>query len=236
LVFLALTTGLSSVRAEEMLPPKLQKLTDEAYRCYSSRETDNFFDAVKQIKAATEFSGYQETYYRACSYEAIYMFGYVDRTQGVQLAHDIYHHAKTNNSNVGMYFATFSLGTIREQSGNMGLAEKSFLQALKLKEKYLPEESAAPCYLGLCELALHRKDYEEVKEYARLALDEPGIIPMNQITAWSYKCLARYNQGDSLGFEEAYRELAMLIAEYGGQGGLFGELINVYQAKNRKQW
>ena len=164
------------------------------------------------------------------------MFGYVDRTQGVQLAHDIYHHAKTNNSNVGMYFATFSLGTIREQSGNMGLAEKSFLQALKLKEKYLPEESAAPCYLGLCEVALHRKDYEEVKEYARLALDEPGIIPMNQITAWSYNCLARYNQGDSLGFEEAYRERAMLIAEYGGQGGLFGELINVYQAKNRKQW
>ena len=59
---------------------------------------------------------------------------------------------------------------------------------------------------------------------------------MNQITAWSYKCLARYNQGDSLGFEEAYKERAQLIAEHGGQGGLFGELINVYQAKNRKQW
>ena len=152
------------------------------------------------------------------------------------MAHDIYHHAKIDNSNVGMYFATFTLGTIREQSGNMGLAEKSFLQALQLKEKYLPDESAAPCYLGLCETALHRKDYEQVKEFARKALDEPGIIPMNKITAWSYKCLARYNQGDSLGFEEAYKERATLIAEHGGQGGLFGELINVYQAKNRKQW
>ena len=200
------------------------------------RETDNYFEVVKKVKDATEFSPYQETYYRACSYEAIYMFEYVDRKKGVQLAHDIYHHAKANNSNVGMYFATFSLGTIREQSGNMGLAEKSFLQALKLKEKYLPKESASPCYLGLCEVALHRKSYEKVKEYARLALDEPGIIPMNQITAWSYKCLARYNQGDSLGFEEAYKERAQLIAEHGGQGGLFGELINVYQAKNRKQW
>ena len=164
------------------------------------------------------------------------MFEYVDRQKGVKLAHNIYHHAKTNNSNVGMYFATFTLGTIREQSGNMGLAEKSFRQALKLKEECLPKESAAPCYLGLCETALHRKDYEEVKEYARKALEEPGIIPMNQITAWSYKCLARYNQGDSLGFEDAYKERAQLIAEHGGQGGLFGELINVYQAKNRKQW
>ena len=236
LILFLLTTGLSSVRAEEALPDKLQKLTDEAYRSYSARETDSYFEAVKKVKDATEFSQYQETYYRACSYEAIYMFEYVDRKKGVQLAHDIYHHAKSNNSNVGMYFATFALGTIREQSGNMGLAEKSFLQALKLKEKYLPEESAAPCYLGLCEVALHRKDYEEMKEYARLALNEPGIIPMNQITACSYKCLARYNQRDSLGFEEAYKERAQLIAEHGGQGGLFGELINVYQAKNRKQW
>lgn len=228
--------GWSTVRAEEVLPLRLQELTDDAYRYYSSRETDDFFEAVNRVKDATEFSQYQETYYRACSYEAIYMFEYVDRTKGVQLAHDIYHRARSNKSNVGMYFATFSLGTIREQSGNMGLAEKSFLQALKLKEKYLPEESAAPCYLGLCEVALHRKDYEDVKVYASRALDEPGIIPMNQITAWSYKCLARYNQHDSLGFEEAYKERARLIAEYGGQGGLFGELINVYQAKNRKQW
>ena len=236
LMLLLLTAGVMRVWAEETLPSKLQKLTDEAYRYYSLRETDQFFEAVKRVKDATEFSDYQETYYRVCSYEAIYMFEYVDRKKGVELAHAIYHHARENNSNVGMYFATFSLGTIREQSGNMGLAEKSFLQALKLKEKYLSNESAAPCYLGLCETALNRKDYEAVKEYARKALDEPGIIPMNQITAWSYKCLARYNQGDSLGFEEAYKERAQLIAEHGGQGGLFGELINVYQAKNRKQW
>ena len=235
-VFLLLMTSATSLWAEKELAPDLQRLTDEAFQYYSSRQTEKYFDAVKAVKAATVNTEFEETYYRACSYEAIYMFEYMDRKKGVELAHDIYHHAKTHNSNVGMYFATFALGTIREQSGNMGLAEKSFLQALKLKEKYLPEESAAPCYLGLCETALHRKDYEEVKEFARKALEEPGVIPMNQITAWSYKCLARYNQGDSLGFEEAYKERAQLIAEYGGQGGLFGELINVYQAKNRKQW
>jgi serine phosphatase RsbU (regulator of sigma subunit) len=236
LLFLLLATGGVGSWAKEQLPRKLQDLSDEVYRYYSLRNTESFFDAASRLKDATEFSDFKETYYRTCSYEAIYMFEYVDRKKGVQLAHDIYHHAKSNNSNVGTYFATFTLGTIREQSGNMGLAEKSFLQALKLKEKYLPEESAAPCYLGLCEVTLHRKDYEEVKEYARKALNEPGIMPMNQITAWSYKCLARYNEGDSLGFENAYKERAQLIAEYGGQGGLFGELINVYLAKNRKQW
>ena len=233
---LLLTAGATRVWADEKLPSRLQKLSDEVYRHYSSRETDKFLEDVQRLKDVTEFTDYQETFYRACSYEAIYMFEYVDRKKGVEMSHAIYHHAKDNDSNVGMYFATFTLGVIREQSGNKGLAEKSFLQALQLKEKYLPKESAAPCYLGICEVALQRKDYEEVKEYARKALEEPGIIPMNQITAWSYKCLARYNQNDSLGFEEAYKERAQLIAQYGGQGGLFGELINVYLAKNRKQW
>ena len=197
MILLLLTTGLSSVRAEEALPAKLQKLTDEAYRSYSARETEKYFETVKKVKDATEFSQYQETYYRACSYEAIYMFEYVDRKKGVQLAHDIYHHAKSNNSNVGMYFATFSLGTIREQSGNMGLAEKSFLQALKLKEKYLPEESAAPCYLGLCEVALHRKDYEEVKEYARRALDEAENSNKEQFGDERLQALLKEDLGDA---------------------------------------
>ena len=236
LLLLLLTAGTVSVWGVEHLPEKLQKLTDEAYRCYSSRETESFYETIKRVKDATEFSEYQETFYRACSYEAIYTFEYVDRQKGVQLSHAIYHHAKDTKSNVGMYFATFTLGSIREMSGNNDLAAKSFHQALDLKEKYLPEESAAPCYLGLCEVALRKKDYDEVQTYARKALKEPGAIPMNQITAWSYKCLVRYNQRDSMGFEEAYKERAQLIAEYGGQGGLYGELINVYQAKNRKQW
>jgi len=84
-MLLLLAASAAGVRAEEALPAKLQKLTDEAYRCYSNRETDNYFEAVKKVKDATEFSDYQETYYRACAYEAIYMFEYVDRQKGVQL-------------------------------------------------------------------------------------------------------------------------------------------------------
>ena len=77
--------GISSLRlrAEEKLPAKLQQLTDEAYRAYSAREMDNYFETVKKVKDATKFSQYQETYYRACSYEAIYMFEYVDRLKAL---------------------------------------------------------------------------------------------------------------------------------------------------------
>ena len=52
LVFLTLLlslTGVTSVRAEEPLPPKLQQLTEEAYRHYSARETDNYFEAIEKV-------------------------------------------------------------------------------------------------------------------------------------------------------------------------------------------
>ena len=236
LTLVLLTTGLTTLRAEQSLPPDVQRLTDNAYRYYSSRQTDRFFATVKQVKQATENKGYDKTYYQTCAYEAIYMFEYVNRKDGVKLAHAIYHHAKDRKSNIGMYFATYALGAIRNMSGNDELAEKSLRQAIELKEKYFPDESAAPCYLGLCEIALRKKDYDTVQLNARKALDEPGVLPMNQITAWTYKCFVRYNQGDSLGFEQAYHERQQLMAHYGGQGGIFGKLINVYVAKNRKQW
>ena len=236
LAIVLLATSSIQLWAEEGLPADIKAMSDNVYRYYSLRQTDDFFAAVKAVKTATENTAYEETYYKVSSYEALYMFEYVNRKNGVQMAHDIYQHANDHNSNTGMYYAIFTLGSVRNMSGNYELAEKSFLQAIELKKRYFPSESAAPCYLGLCEIGLKQKDYDKVQINARKALDEPNVIPMNQITAWTYKCLVRYNQGDSLGFEQAFKEREQLVNQYGGQGGTFGELLNVYQAKNRRQW
>ena len=56
LILLILTIGITSVHAEEQLPAKLQQLTDEAYRAYSARETDNYFETVKKVKDAKHTS------------------------------------------------------------------------------------------------------------------------------------------------------------------------------------
>ena len=139
--FLLFTTGSTRVWAEEDLPAKLQQLTNTAYQYYSSRQTDKYFETVKKVKDATEFSSYQETFYRACSYEAIYTFEFVDRQKSVALAHDMYHHAKETGSNIGMYFATFTLGSIRELSGNNDMAEKSSTCTVEKCPVSLPSDS-----------------------------------------------------------------------------------------------
>jgi hypothetical protein len=127
--FLLLATGAARVRAEEKLPEKLLNLTNEAYRFYSQRETDEYFETVKKVKDATEFSQYQETYYRACSYEAIYMFEYVDRTKGVQLAHDIYHHAKADDMH-GKTLFVYTDGINEAENANKEQFGDARLQAL----------------------------------------------------------------------------------------------------------
>ena len=66
LAFLLLTAENGRVQAEEKLPQRLQQLTDKAYRAYSARETENYFETVEKVKQATEFSQYQETYNRGC--------------------------------------------------------------------------------------------------------------------------------------------------------------------------
>ena len=58
LMLLLLTTGATRVWAEEELPPRLQKLADEAYHYYSSRGTENFFESLRNaVGAASEESG-----------------------------------------------------------------------------------------------------------------------------------------------------------------------------------
>ena len=47
---LFVSAGQFPLSAEETLPPKLKQLTDEAYRAYSARETDNFLETVQDVK------------------------------------------------------------------------------------------------------------------------------------------------------------------------------------------
>ena len=214
----------------------IERLSQEAYKYYSTRETAKYLPAIRRLRQATLAAGDEEGYYKAWSYEVLYTFSFIDRKQGVEMAQEVYRYAHKKGSSHGLYNSYYLLGTIRSMSGNLEMAEKSFHQAIELNKAHFPDESAAPCYLGLCEIALKQHNYEQVQKYARQALDEPNVLPMNQLTAWTYKCLVRFHKRDSLGFEQAYRERQQLMQKYGGQGGFFGELINVYRAKNRKQW
>ena len=65
LTFLLLTTMSARTWTDNNLPPELQRLSDEAFQYYSSRQTDKFFAAVQKVKKATQSTKYEETIHRA---------------------------------------------------------------------------------------------------------------------------------------------------------------------------
>lgn len=54
LMLLLSTIGASAVWTEESLPPRLQQMVDEAYRAYSARETDKFFERIDEAENANK--------------------------------------------------------------------------------------------------------------------------------------------------------------------------------------
>ena len=91
LTLLLMTTSEAIAQASKQLPPEIQRLTDQAFRYYSTRQTDNYFATVKKVKKATETAGYEETYYRMCSYEAenIHKEQFGDERLQALLQHDL---------------------------------------------------------------------------------------------------------------------------------------------------
>lgn len=58
---LLLTAVSASPRNAKQPSPEVQQLADQAFRYYSDRQTDKYFDAVSKVKKATENSD-EETY------------------------------------------------------------------------------------------------------------------------------------------------------------------------------
>ena len=245
--FLLLTTGSLHVAAQKkterralrsqqpVSPDSIQKLTKEMYRYYTTQDTAAFMAVSEKLKQAALVNGDDRTFYTAWGNQAMYTFIRINQKKGIERGQEVHQYAQKHDNKFGLYTATFILGTIRSSAKNNELAEKSFLEAIELHKKYFPGKSAAAAYLGLCKVEYNRHRITKVLEYSQNALNEPGVIPIHQITAWTYKCLAKYSFKDSIGFEEAYKERKQLMEKH-KQGGAFGELIELYKALNRKQW
>ncbi len=213
----------------------IAKLTKEMYRLYPTRDTANFMRITEQLKKVSLQAGDERTFYKAWGNQAMYTFLRINQKRGLKRAMEVYQYASKEDSKFGMYTATYMLGTIRSSAKNEELARKSFMEAIELHHKYFPDLSAAAAYLGLCKIEVNYHHYDKVWEYAEDALKEPAVIPVHQITAWTYKCLVCYNLKDSLGFEDNYAKRKALIEKY-KQGGSFGGLVELYKAYNRKQY
>ena len=93
---------------------RIAQLEKEMYRYYSSNATDSFMLITDQlIEACREAGPSQERlFYKAWSNQAIYSFNRVNRTHGLELAHQIHDYAYQHDSKFGLYTSTYALATM----------------------------------------------------------------------------------------------------------------------------
>ena len=211
---------------------RIAQLEKEMYRYYSSNAIDSFMLITDQlIEACREAGPSQERlFYKAWSNQAIYSFNRVNRTRGLELAHQIHDYAYQHDSKFGLYTSTYALATMSSSLRHFAQAEHEFTEAINYQHRFFPDESAAAPYLGMAKIYVNMGKPEKVLDCARKALAEPNVIMQHRLSAWTYICIAYYDDQYSRDdFNRAYAEREKLKRD-NGHDDSFGPAVNFYHA------
>ena len=211
---------------------RIAQLEKEMYRYYSSNAIDSFMLITDQlIEACREAGPSQERlFYKAWSNQAIYNFNRVNRTRGLELAHQIHDYAYQHDSKFGLYTSTYALATMSSSLRHFAQAEHEFTEAINYQHRFFPDESAAAPYLGMAKIYSNLGKPEKVLDCARKALAEPNVIMHHRLSAWTYICIAYSNdQYSREDFNRAYAEREKLKRD-NGHDDSFGPFVNFYHA------
>ena len=211
---------------------RIAQLEKEMYRYYSTTAIDSFMLITDQlIEACREAGPSQERlFYKAWSNQAIYSFNKVNRTRGLELAHQIHDYAYQHDSKFGLYTSTYALATMSSGLRHFAQAEHEFTEAINYQHRFFPDESAAAPYLGMAKIYVNLDKPEKVLDCARKALAEPNVIMQHRLTAWTYICIAYNNdQYSREDFNRAYAEREKLKRD-NGHDDSFGPVVNFYHA------
>ena len=211
---------------------RIAQLEKAMYRYFSSNATDSFMYVTDQLMEACRKAGpsQERLFYKAWSNQAIYSFTKVNRTRGLELAHQIHDYAYQHDSKFGLYTSTYALASMSSTLRHFAQAEREFNEAINYQHRYFPDESAAAPYLGLAKIYVNLEKPEKVLDCAHKALAEPGVIMQHRLTAWTYICIAYYNKQYSRDdFNRAYAEREKLKRD-NGHDDSFGPIVIFYHA------
>ena len=232
---MAVMTMLAMAQTSRADDVRIAQLEKEMYRYYSTSATDSFMLITDQLMEACRKAGpsQERLFYKAWSNQAIYSFTKVNRTRGLELAHQIHDYAYQHESKFGLYTSTYALATMSSSLRHFSQAEREFNEAINYQHRFFPDESAAAPYLGLAKIYINMKKPEKVLDCARKALAEPNVIMQHKLSAWSYICIAynddQYSRDD---FNRAYAEREKVKRENGHDDN-FGEVVGFdYAMKN----
>ena len=206
----------------------IERLTKEMYRLYPTDSVEKFMDVTDQLKTAALKAADERVFYKAWANQSLYSFNKVSRDKGLEKVKEMREYAEKHDSKFGVYSSSYANAGMLSTLQMKEQAMAAYQEALDYQHTFFPDESAAAPYLGMAKIYVNQKKVEKVRECARKALAEPGVIMQHQLSAWSYLCISYTgNDNEKLKeeFNRCYAEREKVKAAFGHDDD-FGQVVD----------
>ena len=191
-----------------------------------TNERDSFLLISEKLKNASKEAGAERLFYKAWSKQAVYEATHQNFQRASEIEKDLTDYATNEQSIVGKYFSLHTQAFILQQQDDFEAAEKAYLQALDIRHKNFPKESAAEDLRELLKMAYQRNDYSKAKNYANRLLAEPNLTPHHRGRTLYRLSTIAFEENDVEEFNRIYDEMKRLMQTDGIR------LLNFYTEVN----
>ena len=153
-----------TVSAQEA-DPAVQKWQAEMYKYFSTPDSVQFFQATRELKAASLKAGDEISFYKAWGNEAIYESTHDRRNRSMEIAKAMKAYAMQQKSKFGEYTSMHVMAIVCYYMLDYDGAERNFLKAIDMLHENFPGQSAAADYIELLKINEKRRNYEDAYRY-----------------------------------------------------------------------
>ena len=188
----------------------MTKLQSEMLRLISMNDRDEFMKVTEKLKAECQKQGDERLFYTAWGNQSTFEATHQNYLKADEISDKIADYAEDQNSYWGNYIALHTRAVTALQKQDYQVAEDAFLEAVKFRHKYFPNESAGDDLQELMKIANHRKDQKAGLKYARQILAEPNVAPIHKGRALFRLSQFAFNKNNKELYDSIYNELMAL--------------------------
>lgn len=189
----------------------LLRLEAEMLDRMGSYERDTFYVITEKLKEDSKEEGEERLFYKAWSKQAVYEATHQNFPKANAIVKELTDYATAANSNVGKYYALHTQAFVLQQQDDLDNAEQTYLEALEIRHKYFPKESAAEDLRELMKIAYNRNDLARARRYANQLLSEPNLAPHHKGRTLYRLSIIAFEENDVEEFNRIYNEMKRLM-------------------------
>lgn len=228
IIILVMITGAVTTFAEVDIKqdPRYIALHDSMRHAFNRADSAQFFPTVKTLEDYVLQKGDLHSYYTQRCNEIVFLMNTEKIFEAYMAAQQLSKELREKKLDREMYMAVNMMGHIQRHCGNKDSAKKSFMEVIKLMEKYGYYESMPPIYMNIVNVEMDDDPEEAIEMLDKAADIARQYSPDRVFDIECRRALSYYNLGDMDNFVKAYQYY--LEGKAKGLSSISGRSLEVY--------